>query len=83
VLDLLLVVNRLHRKESGHRPFFSLGRLLLVAFQHVVIKYRENFSPAHKNIVEMSRQIRFFADCKRIKNYYEFNEKIICEEERV
>gem|GEM_PF-2697361 len=47
-------------QESGHRRFFSLGGLRLVAFQHVFIKYRESFSPAHKNIVEMSRQSRFF-----------------------
>jgi len=57
----------------------------LVAFQNVVIKYRKNFSPAHKNIVEMSRQTRFFflQTASESKNYYEFNKKIICEEEYV
>ena len=46
--DLLLVVNGVHREELGHRRFFSLGRFLLVAFKHVIIKYWENFRPTHK-----------------------------------
>ena len=66
VPDPLLVVNRLHRKQIGHRPFFSLGRLLLVEFKHVVIKYWKNFNPAHKNVLN---SVFFQKAASESKNY--------------
>jgi hypothetical protein len=64
--DLLLVVNSLHREEISHRRFFSLGGLLLVALNRVIIKYRKNFSPTHK--YALTESFFFFEGCKRIKN---------------
>jgi len=65
MIDPPLIVNGGHFKVLIQSLFLLRGRLVLVAFHPVIIEYRKNISPTHKNSLTGSF---FFAGCKRIKN---------------
>lgn len=80
MIDLPLIVDRGDCKVLIQSLFFLQGRIVLVAFHHVIIHHRKNISPTHKNSLTGSF---FLQTASESEKNHEFNKKIVCEKEFV